>query len=59
LNPGNSIAGADASVEYIQTYRGTPDALDESLERIRSTAQRLSSELDAINFDAEDEPGAF
>jgi hypothetical protein len=53
------IAGTEASVEYIQSYRGTPDTLDASLERIRATAQRLSTELDAIRFDAEDEPGAF
>ncbi len=51
------IAGTDASVEYIQSYRGTPDTLDASLERIRVTAQRLSTELDAIRFDAEHEPG--
>jgi antirestriction protein ArdC len=52
------IAGTEASVEYIQSYRGTPDTLDASLERIRSTAQRLSSELVAIRFNAEEEPGA-
>jgi antirestriction protein ArdC len=46
------IAGTEASVEYIQSYRGTPDTLDASLERIRATAQRLSTELDAIRFDA-------
>jgi antirestriction protein ArdC len=45
------IAGTEASIEYIQSYRGTPDTLDASLERIRATAQRLSSELDAIRFD--------
>ena len=45
------IAGTEASVEYIQSYRGTPDTLDASLERIRATAQRLSIELDAIRFD--------
>ena len=45
------IAGTEASVEYIQSYRGTPDTLDASLERIRVTAQRLSGELDAIRFD--------
>ena len=47
------IAGTEASVEYIQSYRGTPDTLDASLERIRTTAQRLSTELDSIRFDAE------
>jgi antirestriction protein ArdC len=44
------IAGTEASVEYIQSYRGTPDTLDSSLERIRTTAQRLSAELAAITF---------
>jgi len=47
------LAGTDASVEYIQSYRGTPDTLDASLERIRVTALRLSTELDAIRFDVE------
>ena len=51
------IAGTDASVEYIQSYRGTPDTLDASLERIRATAQRLSGELDAISFEARSVPG--
>ena len=51
------IAGTEASVEYIQSYRGTPDTLDASLERIRATAQRLSIELDAISFDARPAPG--
>jgi antirestriction protein ArdC len=51
------IAGTEASVEYIQSYRGTPDTLDASLERIRVTAQRLSGELDAIRFDSEHDPG--
>ena len=50
------LAGTDASVEYIQSYRGTPDTLDASLERIRATAQRLSTELDAIRFDVEPDP---
>jgi antirestriction protein ArdC len=45
------IKGTEASVEYIQSYRGTPVTLDASLERIRATAQRLSTELDAIRFD--------
>jgi antirestriction protein ArdC len=44
------IAGTEASVEYIKNYRGTPDTLDASLERIRATAQRLSGELAAITF---------
>ena len=51
------IAGTEASVEYIQSYRGTPDTLDASLERIRATAERLSTELDAIRFDGERGPG--
>ena len=51
------IAGTEASVEYIQSYRGTPDTLDASLERIRATAQRLSAELDAIRFNVEHDPG--
>jgi antirestriction protein ArdC len=50
------IAGTDASIEYIQSYRGTPDTLDASLERIRATAQRLSAELAAIRFDADHDP---
>ena len=37
------LKGTEASVEYIQSYRGTPDTLDLSLERIRATAQRLST----------------
>jgi antirestriction protein ArdC len=51
------IPGTEASVEYIQSYRGTPDTLDASLERIRATAQRLSTELDAISFDVRPVPG--
>lgn len=51
------IAGTDASVEYIQSYRGTPDTLNASLERIRATAQRLIVVLDAIRFDVEHDPG--
>jgi len=46
------IAGTEASVEYIQSYRGTPDTLDASLERIRTIALRLSTELAAIRWDA-------
>ena len=45
------IAGTDAAVEYIKSYRGTPDTLDASLERIRTTAQRLAAELEAVGFD--------
>jgi antirestriction protein ArdC len=51
------IAGTNASVEYIKSYRGTPETLDASLERIRTTALRLSAELDAIRFDAQHDPG--
>jgi antirestriction protein ArdC len=50
------IQGTEASVDYIQSYRGTPDTLDASLERIRTTAQRLSTELDAIRFNTESDP---
>jgi antirestriction protein ArdC len=46
------IAGTEASVEYIQSYRGTPDTLDASLERIRTIALRLSTELAAVRWDA-------
>jgi len=41
------------SIDYIRAYRGTPDTLDASLQRIRYTAARLVRELDAIAF----EPG--
>ena len=51
------LAGTEASVEYIQSYRGTPDTLDASLERIRATAQRLIVELSAISFDTREVPG--
>jgi hypothetical protein len=51
------IAGTEASVEYIQSYRGTPDTLDASLERIRVTAQRLSIELHTIRFNVMPDPG--
>jgi antirestriction protein ArdC len=51
------ITGTEASVEYIQSYRGTPDTLDASLERIRSIAQRLTVELDAISFEDRPVPG--
>ena len=42
------LAGTEASIEYIRSYRGTPDTLDASLERIRATAQRLLTELDSV-----------
>lgn len=38
------------SIDYIRSYRGTPDLLDASLQRIRSTAARLTAELNAIDF---------
>ena len=52
------IEGADASVDYIRSYRGTPDTLNASLKRIRATAQRLIVELDAIRFNISDAHGA-
>jgi antirestriction protein ArdC len=48
------IKGTEASVEYIKNYRGTPDTLDASLERIRTTVQRLLHELNSIRFGAVD-----
>ena len=51
------IAGTEASVEYIKSYHGTPDTLDASLERIRTTTLRLSAELATIRFDAKHDPG--
>lgn len=44
------LAGTEASVEYIRSYRGTPDTLDASLERIRATAAQLAMELAAIDL---------
>jgi antirestriction protein ArdC len=41
--------GTDAAVDYIKSYRGTPDTLDASLERIRSTATRLVTEIVAVH----------
>jgi hypothetical protein len=52
------LDGTRASVAYIQSYRGTPDTLDGSLERIRTTAQRLSNELAAIGFGVRVDTGA-
>jgi len=51
------IAGADASIDYIRSYRGTPDTLALSLERIRTTAERLTAELASIRFSAIDNAG--
>jgi antirestriction protein ArdC len=45
------IAGTDASIDYIRSYRGTPDTLATSLERVRTTAERLSTEIQAIELD--------
>ena len=50
------LAGTAASVEYIKSYRGTPDTLDASLERIRTTALRLSAELATIHFNLNQDP---
>jgi antirestriction protein ArdC len=44
------LAGTEASVKYIRSYRGTPDTLDASLERIRATAAQLAMELAAIDL---------
>ena len=44
------LDGTEASIDYIRSYRGTPDTLDASLERVRATAQRLASAIDAIRF---------
>ena len=51
------LDGTDASIEYIRSYRGTPDTLDACLERIRTTAQRLAAELASIRFDMQHDPG--
>jgi hypothetical protein len=50
------IDGTDASVDYIRSYRGSPDTLEASLHRIRDTAQRLVIELNAIRFDVKADP---
>ena len=50
------IPGHDISVDYIKAYRGTPDTLDASLERIRCTAARLTAELAAISFEPPEVP---
>jgi len=52
------LDGTRASVAYIQSYRGTHDTRDASLERIRTTAQRLSNELAAIGFGVRVDTGA-
>jgi antirestriction protein ArdC len=52
------LAGTEASVAYIRSYRGTPDTLDASLERIRTTALRLSTELAAAGWDEHCPPSA-
>ena len=50
------IDGTDASIDYIKSYRGTPDTLANSLERIRATAERLSAALKAIRFNDNADP---
>jgi len=42
------VPGTELSVDYIKAYRGTPETLATSLERIRRTAQRLADELAAV-----------
>jgi antirestriction protein ArdC len=42
------LAGTELSIDYIKAYRGNPEILESSLERIRATAQRLTNELTAI-----------
>jgi antirestriction protein ArdC len=42
---GLAESDTQASVDYIRAYRGTPETLDRSLERIRNTANRLSAAL--------------
>ena len=50
------IPGHDISVDYIKAYRGTPNTLDASLERIRTTAARLTTELAAVSFEPPEIP---
>ena len=45
------IDGTEASIDYIRAYRGTPDTLESSLQRIRSIAERLATELHAVTLD--------
>jgi hypothetical protein len=41
---------AEQSIAYLRAYRGTPETLERSLERIRAIAARLGDELGAIRF---------
>jgi antirestriction protein ArdC len=50
------IKGTDASIDYIKSYRGTPNTLANSLEHIRATAERLSVALEAIRFNDNADP---
>ena len=50
------LPDTELSVEYIRAYRGTPDTLDASLERIRTTAAELTAALEAISFEPPDIP---
>ena len=50
------LTGTDASIDYIKAYRGTPETLELSLERIRSTAARLAAELAAVSFEPPEIP---
>jgi antirestriction protein ArdC len=50
------IPGHDISIDYIKAYCGTPDTLDASLERIRSTAARLAAALASVSFEPPETP---
>lgn len=50
------LPDTDLSIEYIRAYRGTPDTLDASLERIRTTAAELADALAAVSFETPDIP---
>jgi antirestriction protein ArdC len=39
------LPDTDLSIDYIRAYRGTPDTLTSSLDRIRTTAQRIVAAL--------------
>ena len=43
------------SINYIRSYRGTPDLLDASLQQIRATAARLAAEFEEIDFESGDD----
>lgn len=45
------IPTTHASVDYIRAWRGTPDSLRDSLERIRATANRVLDVVGSIRFD--------